>query len=75
MLKDWNGNGYQLAIKPFFGYMVKDDLGVGATFAYERSLFKVDNLNINLNEDLAFQIADYYILEHVILLQLLCDYL
>ncbi|MFR5356950.1 MAG: hypothetical protein ACLTHQ_01235 [Odoribacter splanchnicus] len=45
--------------------MVKDDLGVGATFAYERSLFKVDNLNINLNEDLAFQIADYYILEHV----------
>ena len=65
VLKDWNGNGYQLAIKPFFGYMVKDDLGVGATFAYERSLFKVDNLNINLNEDLAFQIADYYILEHV----------
>ena len=28
VLKDWNGNGYQLAIKPFFGYMVKDDLGV-----------------------------------------------
>lgn len=65
VLKDWNGNGYQLAIKPFFGYMVKNDLGVGATFAYERSLFKIDNLNINLNEDLTFQIADYYILEHI----------
>lgn len=65
VLKDWNGNGYQLAIKPFFGYMVRDDLGVGATFAYERSLFKVDNLNINLNEDLSFQISDYYILEHI----------
>ena len=22
VLKYWNGNGYQLAIKPFFGYMV-----------------------------------------------------
>jgi len=65
VLKDWNGNGYQLAIKPFFGYMVMDDLGVGATFSYERSLFKVDNLNINLNEDLSFQISDYYILEHI----------
>ena len=48
VLKDLNGNGYQLAIKPFIGYMVKDDLGVGATFAYERSLFKVDNLNMRL---------------------------
>ncbi len=65
VLKNWKGEGYQLAIKPFFGYMVKDDLGVGATFAYERSLFKVDNLNLNLNEDLSFQISDYYILEHV----------
>lgn len=65
VLKDWDGNGYQLAIKPFFGYMVRNDLGIGATFAYERSLFKVDNLNINLNEDLTFQISDYYILEHV----------
>jgi len=65
VLKDWNGNGYQLAIKPFVGYMVKDDLGVGATFAYERSLFKVDNLDIHLNDDLNFEIADYYILEHI----------
>ncbi|MCC8174794.1 MAG: hypothetical protein LIO65_10690 [Odoribacter sp.] len=65
VLKNWEGEGYQLAIKPFFGYMVKDDLGVGGTFAYERTLFKVDNLDINLSEDLQFLISDYYILEHV----------
>ncbi|MDE6451438.1 MAG: hypothetical protein K2L23_03965 [Odoribacter sp.] len=65
VLKDWNGSGYQLAIKPFVGYMVMNDLGVGLNFAYERSLFKVDKLNIHLNEDLNFEISDYYILEHV----------
>ena len=65
VLKDWSGNGYQLAIKPFFGYMVANDLGVGMNLAYERSLFKIDKLNIHLNEDLNFEISDYYILEHV----------
>lgn len=65
VLKDWNGTGYQLAIKPFFGYMLMDDFGIGATFAYERSLFQVDNLSISLNEDLKFDISDYYILEHI----------
>lgn len=65
VLKNWNGNGYQLSIKPFVGYMVKNDLGVGATFAYERTLFKVDNLDINVSEDFQFSISDYYILEHI----------
>ena len=65
VLKDWNGSGYQLAIKPFVGYMVMNDFGVGLNFAYERSLFKVDKLNIHLNDDLNFEISDYYILEHV----------
>ncbi len=65
VLKNWTGEGYQLAVKPFFGYMVKNDIGVGATLSYERSLFKVDNIDINLNSDLGFSISDYYILEHV----------
>lgn len=45
--------------------MVMNDFGVGLNFAYERSLFKVDKLNIHLNDDLNFEISDYYILEHV----------
>lgn len=65
VLKNWNGSGYQLSVKPFVGYMVANDLGVGATFAYERSLFKVDNLDINISEDFQFSISDYYILEHI----------
>lgn len=65
VLKSWSGGGYQLAVKPFFGYMVKDDLGIGANFAYERTLFKIDNLDLNLSEDLQFSVKDYYILEHV----------
>lgn len=65
VLKNWTGEGYQLAVKPFFGYMVKNDVGVGATLSYERSLFKVDKLDLNLNSDLSFSIADYYILEHI----------
>ena len=80
VLKNWNGNGYQLSVKPFVGYMVRDDFGVGATFAYERTLFKVDNLDINMfqyiiirnrkldinvSEDFQFSISDYYILEHI----------
>ncbi|MGL5682270.1 MAG: hypothetical protein ACRDDZ_04340 [Marinifilaceae bacterium] len=64
IMKNWNGSGYQLAIKPFFGYMVKNDFGLGANFSYERSLYKVDNLNISLNDDLNFDIKDYYVLEH-----------
>ena len=65
VVKNWSGSGYQFEVKPFFGYMVKDDLGVGAKFSYERSLFRVDDMNINLNDDLSFNISDYYILEHI----------
>ena len=65
IMKNWDGSSYNLSVKPFFGYMVKNDLGSGANVSYERSLYKVDNLNISLNDDLTFDIKDYYVLEHV----------
>ena len=47
-----------------FCYIVKDNLGLGGRFAYERSLTKLDNASIKIGDDLNFDMDNVYSLSH-----------
>ena len=43
VVENMDGIGYTFKVSPMFCYIVKDNLGLGGRFAYERSLTKLDN--------------------------------
>ncbi|MBQ5814415.1 MAG: hypothetical protein IIW30_00385, partial [Flavobacteriales bacterium] len=57
--------GYTMSVQPTVGYMIKDNLGIGASFSYDRTLIHMDDLDISLGEDLDFSISDYHVIKHV----------
>lgn len=65
VLEDFTSQGYTLGVKPFFGYTIADNMGIGLAFTYKRSMLQIDNVSLSLGDDLSFGIADTYNLEHV----------
>lgn len=65
VLKGMKGDGYQLNVSPFLGYFVKDNMALGARFGYQRSLVNIEAIDLNLGDDLSFEIRDAYNLQHV----------
>ena len=65
ILDNWTGQGYTMSVQPTVGYMIKDNLGLGASFSYDRTLIQMDDLDISLGEDLDFSIADYHVIKHI----------
>ncbi|MDD3107711.1 MAG: hypothetical protein PHV49_00670 [Alistipes sp.] len=65
ILDDMKGDGYSLSVSPFLGYFVGNNTAIGVRFAYQRSLVRVNNVNLGLGDDLSFEIKDYYNLQHV----------
>ena len=55
---EYSNDNYQ------FCYIVKDNLGLGGRFAYERSLTKLDNASIKIGDDLNFDMDNVYSLSH-----------
>lgn len=56
-------SGYQLKVQPFVLYTIKNNLATGFKFSYDRSLFRLDNVDIQLGDsDVGLQ--DLYKLEH-----------
>lgn len=65
VLEDMKANGYTMNISPFVGYFFKDNVAAGARFGYRRTLVQLDKINLNLGEDLDFNINDFQSLQHV----------
>lgn len=65
VLEDFTSRGYNFAVKPFFGYTLADNLGVGLAFTYNRSMLQIDNVSLSLGEDLSFAVSDTYNIQHV----------
>ena len=65
VMEDITGDSYSFTISPYFGYFVKDNLCIGGRFSYKRSLLRLDKLNLKINDDLDFNVDDYYSLQHV----------
>ena len=59
-----NGNGYSFKVSPMFTYMVANNMGIGGRFSYDRSLMKINSADINLSEDMNFNLGNIYRLSH-----------
>lgn len=64
VVENMDGIGYTFKVSPMFCYIVKDNLGLGGRFAYERSLTKLDNASIKIGDDLNFDMDNVYSLSH-----------
>lgn len=64
VLKDVEGLGYTFSLSPYFGYFIKDNIAIGARFAYHRTYLDLKNLDLNLGEDFNINLSDLYWLEH-----------
>lgn len=65
ILENFNSTGYNLALKPFFGYTLANNLGVGMAFTYTRSSLQIDNVSLSLGDDLNFSVENAYNIQHV----------
>ncbi|MEG2556067.1 MAG: hypothetical protein RSA53_08255 [Odoribacter sp.] len=64
VLKDANGDGYTFKISPFCGYFFADNMAAGLRLAYSRSYTNLENIDLDLGDDLNFNVADQTYLEH-----------
>ena len=64
VLKDLNGDGYTFKISPFGGYFFADNVAAGLRLAYARSYINLDNLDLDLGDDLNFNVADQNFWDH-----------
>jgi hypothetical protein len=62
--------GYKLTVSPAFCYMIKDNMGAGVRIGYQRSMLKIDDANVGIN-DISMDIKDYHTLRHKYVIQAL----
>lgn len=59
VLKDITSDGYTFKVTPVVSYFIKDNISIGARFAYGRSITNLGNLSLELGDDLSFDIDHY----------------
>lgn len=64
VLEKINASGYNVKVSPMVCFTFRDDIAAGGRFSYARSLTKLDNLSLNLDDDLDFDVNDIYDLSH-----------
>lgn len=67
VLKDMSGDGYTFKISPFCGYFFADNMAAGMRLAYARSYVNLENLDLDLGDDLSFNVSDQDFLEHSVM--------
>lgn len=64
VLKKMKADGYTFRVSPYAGYFIANNVAVGARFNYTRTYADIGNIEINLGDDLNFEIKDYEYIEH-----------
>ena len=59
VLKDITSDGYTFKLTPLVSYFVKDNISIGARFAYGRSITNLGNLSLELGDDLSFSVDNF----------------
>lgn len=54
-----NSNGYTISATPTFLYMVRDNIGVGASLSYDRTLLDLSSADLSFSE-ISMSVSDYY---------------
>lgn len=58
ILKDFDCNFRTFALKPFFGYAVRDNIVVGMKLGYNHTIAELGNIALNIDEDLDISLKD-----------------
>ena len=64
VLKNLEGKGYDFTVSPYAGYFFRNNIAVGARFAYNRNYMDMGNFELSLGEDFNINLKDVYYLEH-----------
>ena len=59
VLKDITSDSYTFKVTPLVSYFVKDNISIGARFAYGRSITNLGNLSLELGDDLSFSVDNF----------------
>lgn len=59
-----NADGYSFKVSPMFAYALKDNMALGGRFKYGRTLVRMDETQLNLDDDNQFDINNLYQLKH-----------
>ncbi len=59
VLKDITSDGYTFKVTPLVSYFIRDNISLGARFAYGRTVTNLNNLSLELGDDLSFDVSDY----------------
>jgi hypothetical protein len=64
VLDNINSDGYTFKVSPMLMYAFRDNMAAGCSAAYKRSLTKLSDVTLTLDEDNSFDISDLYELRH-----------
>ncbi|WP_455971034.1 hypothetical protein [Bacteroides congonensis] len=64
VMDGFNSDGYTFKVSPMVCFAFKDNVAAGGRFSYGRTLTKLSDLTINLDEDNQFDVNDLYQLKH-----------
>lgn len=59
-----NSDGYSFKVSPMFAYALKDNMALGGRFKYGRTMVRMDETQLNLDDDNQFDINNVYQLKH-----------
>ena len=55
-----NSDGYSFKLSPMFAYALKDNMALGGRFKYGRTLVRMDETQLNLDDENQFDINNVY---------------
>lgn len=64
VIESVSGENYTFKISPLLCYAFADNMAAGGRFGYKRSLTKISQMDIEVGEDLSFNMDDVYSLSH-----------
>lgn len=59
-----NSDGYSFKLSPMFAYALKDNMALGGRFKYGRTLVRMDETQLKLDDENQFDINNVYQLKH-----------
>lgn len=59
-----NADGFSFKVSPMFAYALKDNMALGGRFKYSRTLVRMDETQLNLDDENQFDISNIYQLKH-----------
>lgn len=59
-----NADGYTFKVSPMFAYALKDNMAIGGRFKYGRTLVRMDETQLNLDDENQFDVNNIYQLKH-----------